>query len=277
MNEVRPRHPIAQKRVLHDMPGTADVEVRRASRYSAADTDTHTLDIYYPPHWTGASLPAVVLVSGLPDAGAMAFLGCRIKDMESFVSWGRLIAASGVIAVTHTTGTDPAADLSQVIEYLQASGNTHGIDASRLGLWACSSHVPNALGQLMRGSSSLKCAALCYGFMLDLDGSTGVAEAQRTWRFANPAAGRPVSDLPADTPLCVVRCGRDATPHVNGSLDRFVQHALAANLPLTLVNHHVAPHAFDLDHDSDTTRWIVSGILTFLQTRLASGARPNSD
>jgi len=271
MTDTQRRHPIAQKRVLYDMPGTAGVEIRRGCRCSA-DTETPALDIYYPPHSTGSfTLPAVVLVSGLPDAGAMAFLGCRIKDMESFVSWARLIAASGVIAVTYTTGTDPAADLSQVIDYLQVDGHTHGIDSSRLGLWACSSHVPNALGQLM-GNASMKCAVLCYGFMLDLDGATGVADAQRTWRFANPAAGRTVADLPPDTPLCVIRCGRDATPHLNASIDRFVERALAANLPLTLVNHRVAPHAFDLDHDSHTTRQIVSGILTFLQNRLSSDA-----
>ena len=262
------RHPVAQKRVLYELPGTAAVEVTRC-RYSPDGSDTGTLNIYCQRRETGdALLPAVVLVSGLSDAGALAFLGCRINEMEAFVGWARLVAASGLIGVTYTTGSDPASDLSQVIEYLQANGNAHGIDASRLGLWACSSHVPNALGQLMRHHSSIECAVLYYGFMLDLDGATGVADAQRIWRFANPAAGRAVAELPAETPLFVVRCGRDVTPHVNDSIERFVTHALAANLPLTVVNHHDAPHAFDLDHDSETTRQIVSETLTFLRDRL---------
>jgi hypothetical protein len=120
----------------------------------------------------------------------------------------------------------------------------------------------------MEPEPPIACAVLCYGFMLDLDGASGVAEAQDTWRFTNPCAGKRVDDLPNDVPLFIARAGRDAIPHINGSIDRFVIHALRCNLPLTLVNHHVGPHAFDLDHDSDTTRDIVKRILAFLQFEL---------
>jgi hypothetical protein len=109
--------------------------------------------------------------------------------------------------------------------------------------------------------------------MLDLDGASGVAEAQDTWRFANPGAGKSVDDLPNDVPLFIARAGLDAIPHINDSIDRFVVHALRRNLPLTLVNRHDAPHAFDLDHDRDTTRDIVKRILSFLQFWLGRGNR----
>jgi hypothetical protein len=38
---------------------------------------------------------------------------------------------------------------------------------------------------------------MLYGFMLDLDGSSGVADAERAWRIANPARNRAVDELPA--------------------------------------------------------------------------------
>jgi hypothetical protein len=38
-------------------------------------------------------------------------------------------------------------------------------------------------------------------------------------------------------PLFIARAGRDAVPLLNDALDRFVAAAVAANAPLTLVNH----------------------------------------
>jgi hypothetical protein len=114
----------------------------------------------------------------------------------------------------------------------------------------------------------LKCAALCYGVTLDLDGSTGVAEAAKMWRFSNPTAGKSVRDLPPNVPLFIARGGCDEVPQVNETLDRFITHALAANLPLTVANHATGPHAFDLMHDSETSREIVRQILAFLRLHL---------
>ncbi len=124
-----------------------------------------------------------------------------------------------------------------------------------------------ALHALMQ-KTDLKCAAFCYGLTLDLDGSTGVADAVKTWRFVNPTAGKSVRDLPSDVPLFIARGGCDEVPQVNETLDRFIAHALAANLPLTVANHPTGPHAFDLMHDSETSRELVRQILAFLRLHL---------
>lgn len=262
------RHNVATKSVLYEAPGTERVTIRGGVEYAAVPGCVHTLDIYYPPEWTGStSTPVVLLVSGLSDIGAQAILGCRINEMESYVSWGRLIAAAGLVGVTYATGADPAADTRAALAYVRENATTLGIDATRLGMWACSSHVPNALGQLME-QQAIRCAVLCYGFMLDLDGSTGISEARRKLPFANPAEGRSVEDLPPDVPLFVVRAGQDTNPGINDSIDRFLAHAVRRNLPVTFVNHHVGPHAFDLDHDSKATRDIVRQILVFLRSQL---------
>ena len=116
---------------------------------------------------------------------------------------------------------------------------------------------------------ALKCAALCYGCMLDLDGFAHTAEAAKTWRFANPTAGKSVGDLPPDVPLFLARAGRD-NPQLNETLDRFITHALAANLPVTVANHPTGPHAFDIMDNSETSREIIRQILTFLRFHLLS-------
>jgi hypothetical protein len=248
------------------------VAIRKGVAYGTGSAGVKTMDLYYPPGWSeGMSLPAVLFISGISDLGAEPFLGCRINEMEAYISWGRLVATTGSIGITYTTDADPATDAREVSEYLKAHGATLGVDRSRLGLWAGSSHVPNALGLLIAQPGSFRCAVLCYGFTLDLDGSTGVAEAQRMWRFANPSADQTVDDLPADLPIFIARAGKDANPHLNDSIDRFVSHALRRNLPIVLVNHHTGPHAFDLEEDSETSRAIVRAILGFFQSQLGSG------
>jgi dienelactone hydrolase len=263
------RHQVARKRVRFDLPGTADVVVRRGIPYGANQSGVQTLDLYEPLDRTDEEpAPAVLFVSGLSDIGARQVLGCRINEMESFNSWSRLVAASGIAGITHTTGADPASDARAALAHLLENGAGLGLDSTRIGLWACSAHVPNALGLLIDQGASLRCAALLYGFMLDLDEATGVAEAQQTWRFVNPAAGSSVSDLPAGVPLLIARAGQDAIPGVNDSIDRFLAHAAGHGLPVTVENYVTGAHAFDMDDDSETANGIVRRILRFLQTQL---------
>jgi acetyl esterase/lipase len=193
-------------------------------------------------------------------------LGCKFKEMESYITWAKLVAASGLIAITYQN-QDPIRDLDALFGYIREHATTLGIDEKGIGLWSCSGNVPTALSTLIE-KRDLKCAVLCYGVTLDLDGSTGVAEAAKTWRFANPTAGKSVRDLPPDVPLFIARGGCDEVPQVNETLDRFITHALAANLPLTVANHASGPHAFDLIHDSETSREIVRQILAFLRLHL---------
>jgi dienelactone hydrolase len=126
-----------------------------------------------------------------------------------------------------------------------------------------------ALSLLMQGSDqNLKCAALCYGFMLDCGPSTAVADASRTFGFVNPCAGKSVKDLRAETPLFVARAGRDEVVGLNDTIDLFAAEALECNLPLSLANHPAAPHAFDLMYDHNDSRESIRHLLTFLRFHL---------
>jgi len=269
VSQENERDQLSKKVVVCQIPGMDAVTIRPDIRYGASEAEVQTMDIYYPPdHKSGARIPAVVFVTGYSDPGFKAVLGRRQKEMGSYVSWARLTAASGMAAITYTN-KEPAADIKALLHYLAENAASLGIDENGIGVWACSGNVPNALSVLMeKHHKPLKCAVLCYGFMLDLDGSTGVAEAAGKWGFVNPAAGKSVADLPPDLPLFIARAGRDETPYLNEALDAFLAKALTANLPITFVNHAVAPHAFDLMHDSETSREIIRQILAFMRFHL---------
>jgi len=197
--------------------------------------------------------------------------------MAAYVSWARLLAASGVAAVTYAY-RDPAADLQALLAFLRRDGRSLRLDASRLGLWACSGNVPVALSTLMeRASGPFRCTALCYGYMLDQGSTTFVADAAQAFGFANPTSGKSIKDLPEDIPLFVVRAGQDSMPHLNDSVDLFLAEANEWSLPVTVSRLPDAPHAFDLFDDSDEARDGVRAILAFFRAHLrgpteASGA-----
>jgi hypothetical protein len=135
-------------------------------------------------------------------------------------------------------------------------------------VWSYSGNVPNALGLLMDSPDGrYSCAALLYGYMLDLNGSTIVKDASR-FGFVTPATGRSIADMPSGLPLFVVRAGLDEMPGLNRTIDAFVVQALENNLAITLVNHREGPHAFDAVHDSDETRRIIRQVLVFLTSHL---------
>ena len=223
------------------------------------------IDLYRPsdaPH----PLPAVVLVTGFPDPGFRTVAGCACKDTAPFSSWARLLAASGLAAVTYSN-VDPAADALAVLAHLRDHAAELDIDAGRFALWACSGHAPNALAVLGRNPSpAIRCAALCYGYMLDVEGSTEVADLGRQFKFVVPDVS--ADEIPPNVPLLVARAGADATPGVNASIDRFIRYGESRALDVEIVEHPTGPHAFDVMEDSDTSRGIIRRVVNFLRDRL---------
>src|SRR6266550_3938294 len=150
MSQNVPQNDITKKRVVYQIPGMDAVTIRRDVEYQATVSGGLTMDIYYPPDWkSGSRIPAVVFVSGYSDLGFQKMLGCKLKDMESYISWGQLTAASGLVAITYTN-TEPAADIHSLLQYLRNNAESLGIDENMVGVWACSGNVPNALSILMQ-------------------------------------------------------------------------------------------------------------------------------
>ena len=246
----------------------APIEVLRDLEFAGASGRPLRLDVHRPAHAsTPAPAPLVWIASGYRDEGFAAAVGCPFKEMEWTKSWARLFAAAGMAAIA-ATNEDPAADLRAGLEAVSRRGEELGVDAGRVGIFATSGHAPTALSALMRDFPfDVSSAAFAYGYTLDLPGSDAVARAAESFRFANPCAGRSIEELRTDVPLLLVRAGRDEMPGLNASLDAFAAGALRRNLPLTILNHPEAPHAFDLFHDDARSRSIIREIVRFLARR----------
>ena len=266
MSSNDPRADVGRRPLVLELPGMMDVVVQANARYREGDDGV--FDVYRAADATPADRrPAVIFVTGYPDAGVRRVIGCAAKEMESYITWARAVAASGFAGVTYTN-SEPERDASLVLQHIRTNAASLGIDAGRLAIWSCSGNGPNALGLLMRHREDIRCAVLYYACTLDLDGSTAVAEAQARFRFANPTAGRTLDDLPSHLPLCVVRAGQDATHRLNEALDRFVARLIEADRPLTFVNVAGAPHAFDVMSDTDAARSAIKQTLGFLSQSL---------
>lgn len=214
----------------------------------------------YRPAGPGPT-PVVVLVTGLPDPGVTQMLGKPIKDWASYQGWARLLAASGLAAVLYQNRT--VGDVTELVHHVRAHAGELGVDAARLALWACSGHAPTALTLLAR--EPIAAAALLYGYTLDLDGATHVADAAKKFYFAVAPIG--LADLPRDVPIYLLRADQDATPNLNEALDRFV--ARAGDLQLT-VAHHDGPHAFDMKEDTPASHASIDAVVAFLRRALGA-------
>lgn len=108
--------------VVLRVPGVEAVEVIRDQPWG----DERAFDLYRPP---GASEPApvVVFVTGFPDPGFRAFAGCALKDTAPYRSWARLLAASGLAAVTYTN-VEPATDARAILEMVEHPTGPHAFD-----------------------------------------------------------------------------------------------------------------------------------------------------
>jgi len=268
MTDSRNCHEVATRSLVYEVDESIPLIVRHDLAYRGSGGRELPFDLYLPAQATRPRVPVVLLTTGFRDIGMRDAVGCAAKEMQSYRSWARLIAGTGIAAVTYVNH-EPTEDARRILEHLHGHGESLQIDARRIGLWSCSGNVPNALSLLMAGSDTVRCAALLYGYMLDLDGNSVVADASHVWHFANPAAGRGVEDLPPDLPVLLVRAGQDAMAGLNESIDRFAARALALNRPVTVVNLHSARHAFDTVDATPPSRHAIVTALQFLRHELA--------
>src|SRR5215203_3628284 len=141
---------ITKRRVVYQLPGEDAVVVRKDIEFRGGDGHPLALDLYLPPDSDATAPPAVLLIEGFPDSGYKKMLGCRFKDTQSSMSWARLLAASGLAAVTYTN-REPAEDLVALIEFLSIRASTLGIAQGRFAVLGTSGNAPLALSMLMTG------------------------------------------------------------------------------------------------------------------------------
>ena len=258
--------------VVYQVPGMDKVAVKSNFKYTDADDPYLLMDVYMPPGLTkSARCPAVVFVHG--GAGEET----TPKDWGVFVSWGKLVAASGMAGVTFThrltpqkeSLVDASTDVTQAISYLRANADSLGINRERIGLVAYSAGGP-LLSMAMRDKPGyVRCIVAFYAYMdLQQPGNLFKAhESPDTLRRFSPIEYL-AKDPSRIAPIFIARAGRDQVPTMNDSIDRFVREALSRNAALTIANHPEGVHGFDNQTNDDRSREIIRNAIAFMKAHL---------
>jgi len=242
-HQIRPEHDLRSYGIVESLPGVDDVRVVPDVTYKTAGGRTLQMSVYSPPKKAGAGelLPVVIFVNGVGDwPEAM-----KVREWGQYRSWPRLVAASGLMAITFDArGEDAnAEDVRDAFAYVGQHGKELGIDPSRIAAWACSANVRAALALLMADAApQVKAAVFYYG-------------------------ARDEATVKPDLPVLMVRAGRDR-PQQNAQIDRLAAAAAAANAPWTVMNVPAGHHAFDVLDDTAESRSAIRKTVAFLHDRL---------
>ena len=266
---------INQMRVVYTLPDMDRVSVRKNVVYKAVEAETLTMDIYYPhvmqPHTT---LPAVILVHG----GSQPEHVEHITESQQYISWGQLIAASGLIAVMfkhrsddgYTKLVEAGSDVDDLVQYIRDNGASLAIAVNALCIWSFSSGPLYGLRTALRNTPAyIRCIVAYYGgmtlmnrkyFHFSADEETLVKEFSPIYHLGN-------EDAPKIAPLFITKAGKDRD-FLNESIDEFVHLASERNIPITFMNHPTGEHGFDIFNDDARTCEIIKASLAFVHVHL---------
>jgi acetyl esterase/lipase len=257
--------------VVYRLERMDEVKVHANLKYSDVDNPYLMMDVYIPPDISLNDLrPIVVCIPG--GAGAQY----KPKDWGIFQSWGRLIAAAGMVGLvfTHRLGypkpflLEAAADLKFAIEYIRASASSFNADPDRICLAAWSAGGALLAPAMRERPAFIRCLAAFYA-LLDCQQSATHTENESP---ASVMAFSPITCVPSDAssmiPMFVARAGGDEVPAINDSIDRFVGAAIAANATITFMNHPSGEHGFDNQNDDHRSREIIQGAIAFMLANL---------
>jgi tetratricopeptide (TPR) repeat protein len=237
--------------VVLDSPEMKKVTVKKDVVYLKDERSTLGMDIYAPPgSKAGEKRPAVIFLNAIGDNPAG-----KVKDWGIYSSWPRLVAAHGMVGISmDADGARIQDSLRGLFAFLEREGGSHGIDSSRLGVYAASANTTQSILYLMSAGASkgIKAAALYYG--------------------ATPTAETPIR---RDLPVLYILAEGDLMGGFGQQSRTIWQRVSEARAPWTLVFAADLLHAFDAFQDNDASRRVVMQTIDFWKTHLQPVPQPS--
>ena len=259
---------LTQKRIVYQIPGMEDVICHKGIVYHTINGMDLKADIYMPPaieKETGH--PLVIIVNNYPDSAINKRFGRDQKDIELFISWAELIAASGMVAVTYQTEFSHS-ETDSLISFLDENAEKFSIDMNRLAVFGWSANTLAAQTLMQDDNYAIKCAILNYGLLLTPDNKYyAILDTAATMYGYYWSGLKEITKIPVDIPLFITRAGKDQ-PLVNETIDHFVAEAMKVNVQLTYINYSEGQHDFDILDDTNISKSIIRQIVDFMTTHL---------
>jgi acetyl esterase/lipase/DNA-binding beta-propeller fold protein YncE len=252
---------LPKRRVVYTVPGMEQVRVRRDLAYGR-DEPTLEMDLYLPGESAPArGWPVVVLVHGGPIPA-----GWAPKEWGVFRSYGELLAASGLAAVTFNHRLNAPADypraaddVAALLAHVRAEARSYEIDPERVAVWAFSGGGPLLASVLAGRPPYVRAAVSYYAFLGPPSGSPPEPRLSGLEQVRPGSAALP--------PLLIARAGRDDAA-LNASVDAFVTAALDSGVDLEVLAHPRGRHAFDILDDDERSRAVIRRTVAFLRESL---------
>jgi acetyl esterase/lipase len=264
--------PLHERRVVYKVPGMSNVCVKRDVTYKSGDGTRLEMDVYTPAGVSkSAKVPGVLFIHGGPIRSDYQ---PRLKNWGQYLSYGELIAASGLIGVTfnhryydYSRLEQSAEDVDDAIRCVCAKAELFNLDPDRMCLWAFSGGGPQLSLALQDGQKFVRCIVAYYA-ILDLRETKEASATLSEETLRKSSLVSNLSRLAADNvPVFIARAGLDR-PELNKTIDFFIREALVSNVPLDFANHPQGHHAFDVLDDNPRSRWIIAKTIEFLKVNL---------
>ncbi len=263
--------------IVYSVPGMDKAEVRPELVYKKDAGAALKMDIYMPAGLAADERrPAVLFIHGGP-LGPSPSPGA--KDWGVYRSYGRLMAASGLVGVTFNHRyvsmkvkdlETSLADVEEAIRFVRANAAAYHVDPDRLALWAFSGGGPHlSLG--LRGRTPFIRCLVSYYAILDLRPSAPrLGETLQAMEKYSPVAYL-TGELDSLPPVVIGRAGLDSYS-INRSVELFLSGMLALNGDINLLDHPLGRHGFDILDDNDQSRDVIAATVAFLKSRLGRPA-----
>lgn len=230
--------------LVYQQEGMEKVTVKRMVFKTIGQTKLQ-LDVYFPPDMkTPGKVPLVIIHN---------CSGMELPDWRNYQDMARLIALSGIAAITYQSRPYNKEDSEDLIEFIRTHGEGLQVDADRMGIFTTSGNatigVPLVLDKMRK---YIRCAAIYYGM---------------------PDTIESIKPLRQDISLFITRAGLDEF-RANRNIDRFIEEALNSDLDMQLVNYPEGHHGFDVLDNTETSKTIIRQTLHFFREKLSNSQKP---